>query len=425
MWRCAFSCFFSLLPSILAASGLEVDVLAPQAILINADSGVVLYEKDADQRCYPASTIKVATALYAVHVKGDKLDEMVTADLASLKTILPLKKRQGKYKMPSYWLETDAIMHGIQVGERMSFRDLLHCHLIRSAADASNMIAKHVSGSIPRFVEELNAYLKDQGFEQTHVTNPHGLHHPELYSTPREIALLFQKALQTPLIREIMAKASYTVGETNKSSSQTINQSNRLQRRGSYYYPKAIAGKTGYHSHAKYTLVAAAEQDGRTLIAAVFQETERGDRFKDSVRLFEKAFKEEKLRRRVLTAGLQAPRRKVQGANRELETVLVEDVYTEFYPSEACEIKAQLEWTLGELPIEAGHPVALLELRRADNGHVLKAVPLLAHQRVDYSLWARSRQWVSEHPRGSGVTLLTSAVLLLFSVKRRRGLRRR
>lgn len=395
----------------------EAEIQAPYAILINADSGAILFEKDADYRAPPASTIKIATALYALHVKGDRLEEMVTADANSLKTIQPAKKRKGNFSMPSHWLELDAITHGIERGERMSFNDLLHCHLLRSAADASNIIAKYVSGSISQFVKEINIFLREEiGLRDTQMTNPHGLHHPDQYTTPREMAKLTQAALRNPTFAQIVAKSSYLVSETNKSPARTIKQGNRLLRKGSFFYPKAIGVKTGYHSDAKYTLSAAASHEGRTLIAVVFRET-HADRFRDVTHLFEKAFKEKKLRRRVLQKGPQTIGRRLPNADRMLQTMVPEDVYVEYYLSEVCDLKASLKWLPYQLPIQAGSQVATLELRREDNAYLVQEIPLYAQMEISHSLAYSIEQWARSEPLYFGFSVFLISLLATFLLR--------
>ena len=119
--------------TLLKIFGGESDPTVEAYIVVNAESGKVLYEKRADQLMYPASTTKIATALFAMQTVGDQLDQMVTAPRVAIGSITPSKKRKAKYTFPSYWIEVGSSHLGIKTGERLSLRELLHGMLIASA----------------------------------------------------------------------------------------------------------------------------------------------------------------------------------------------------------------------------------------------------------------------------------------------------
>ena len=184
-------------------------------------------------------------------------------------------------------------------------RTLLEGMMVVSGNDAANVIAQGIGPSIPGFMDELNAHLKQIGCTQTRFLNPHGLHDPNHQTTAYDLALMTAEALKNPVFCEIVSKPRFIRPKTNKQEATALLQSNRLLRPGKYYYSKAIGVKTGYHSKAKSTFVAASKWEGRTLIAVLMGYKERGEMFEDAIQLFEKAFNQPRVQRRYLKAGPQ------------------------------------------------------------------------------------------------------------------------
>lgn len=366
----------------LFSTPLKVSVAADAALLMNADTGAVLYEKNAKTLYYPASITKIATALYALHKKGDHLDDIVIVEQDCVTAITPDQKRRSQYKKPAHWLETDGMHIGIKAGEEIIFKDLLYAMMVASANDAANSIAQYVSGDVPTFIEELNAYLKTIGCKDTRFLNPHGLHHPEHKTTAYDMAIMTKEALKNPVFREIVSTVRYTRPETNKQESSTLVQTNKLLRNGQYHYSKAIGVKTGHHSHALQTFVGAAEHDGRTLIAVLMRGKERNDIFKDTANLFETAFKQSKMRKTLLQAGPQAYTLKLERAEKPIKTYLKENVMLEYYPAEEPQIKAMIFWDKVSLPIAKDQRVGELRILAVDGQVVLKSAAVYSVEEV-------------------------------------------
>src|SRR5262249_25642973 len=145
---------------------------------------------------------------------GD-LKQVFTADREALASITPEAKRQSNYRSPPHWLETDGTHVGIKKGEELSLYDLLHACLIASANDASNIIAQSLGGTIPQFMDEVNAYLKEIGCKNTHFNNPHGLHHPDHYTTAYDLAMMAKEGLKDPVFRKIVSLMRHSCPRTN------------------------------------------------------------------------------------------------------------------------------------------------------------------------------------------------------------------
>lgn len=388
-----FYVLISLFPFALQASQLDVAVSAESAILMNADTGCILFEKNSAQTHFPASITKVATALYTLKEKESCLDELITAEQEAVASISPTAKRKGNYKHPSHWIETGATHIGIKRGETFQLRDLLFAVLVSSANDASNVVAQYVGdGSIDRFMKSLNAYLRQLGCRDTNFLNPHGLHHPDHKTSARDMAIIAREALKNNVFREIVSSKNYTCPETNKQPSRTLVQTNQLLKKGTFSFSKAIGVKTGYTSDAGHTLVAAAKQEDRTLIAIVLNCNERKDAYNDVLSLFNTAFVEEKMTKRVLKKGLQKYNLSIEGASSMLQTHLAEDVEVSYYPSEEEPIQASLQWKESfTLPILENTKVGTLLLLGAEE-RVIGEVSLLAYNKVKPTLYYSVKQ---------------------------------
>lgn len=373
------------------AEPLQLDIQGEAGILLNAETGSILFEKEAYALHYPASTTKVATALYVLKKKKNAIEDMVVAKQDALVSVAPDVKRKSNYTLPAYWNESDGTHIGLKVGEEMSLHDLLKGMMICSGNDAANVIAQSVSGTIPQFMNELNEFLKEMGCECTYFCNPHGLHHPEHQTTAYDLALMAKEALKDPVFCEIVSQARFIRPKTNKQKATTLLQGNRLLRAGKFYYSKAIGIKTGYHSKAKHNLIGAARQGERVLIAVLLGYQQRDHLFQDAIRLFEMAFNQPKVQRTFLASGPQKFTQLLPHSNRALTTYLPENMSLEYFPAEEPEVKCLLYWDPLYLPIEKDQKVGEVHLVTSSEV-VLKRLPLLAAEAVQYK-WPY--QWIS------------------------------
>jgi D-alanyl-D-alanine carboxypeptidase (penicillin-binding protein 5/6) len=373
------------------AAPLALNVQAQSALLINAASGAVLYEKNARQEQYPASITKIATAAYALEVAPERLPQLIAATRDALGSVSEDAKRRSNYTLPAYWLVHDASHIGIKVGEELTLKDLLYGMMVPSGDDAANVIATALGGTIPHFMELLNDYLKKLGCQQTQFYNPHGLFHPKHVTTAYDMAKLTAHALKNSTFREIVATTRYVRPKSNKQEATVLVQTNRLLKKGKCFYPKAIGVKTGYIAKAQNTLVAAAVHGDRTLIAVLLKCEEREQIFLDAAKLFEAAFNQPKVERLLLKPGETAYRYFPEGASQPIATALDREVTLQFYPAEEPELSAFLHWKNLPLPIEKGECVGNIIIKTSHN-KVLMSVPLHACERVTatWSHWLRT-----------------------------------
>jgi D-alanyl-D-alanine carboxypeptidase (penicillin-binding protein 5/6) len=379
--RTAFFCFF--LPLLLnAASPLKVEVSATGAILMNTETGAVLWEKNAHAPLFPASTTKLITALYAVEKKGFGFDEMVTASHEAVASVPPSVRRASNGAHPPYRLELGGTHMGIRAGETLTFRTLLYGLMLASANDAANVIAQHVSGDISTFTDELNRFVREKGCKNTVLHTTHGLPHEEHRTTAYDMAILAREFLKKNLLREVAMAAQYPRAQTNKQLESMLYQHNALVKPGRFYYPKAVGIKTGYTVAAGYTLVAAAEDQNRKLIAVLLGCEKLEQRYKDAIALFEAGFNEKRVSRTLLSKGFDLFSYEVEGGTVPLQAYLTQDIALEYYPTEEPVFKIAVLWQPPVLPIAAGQKVAQMQVTSPE-GKILASAPLYAVRSVE------------------------------------------
>jgi len=392
---------------------LVFDIKGDAAILINADTGAVLFEKNSQKSLFPASTTKIATALYALSLLGDNLNATVVAEPESLKTVTDVYKKKLNYQLPGYWLEPDGTHIRLRVNEELSYQSLIEGMLIASGNDAANVIAQGLGPTIPVFMTNLNQFLKELGCLNTTYHNPHGLHHPEHVTTAYDLARMSSVALKNPAFCQVVKKTNYRRPQTNLQEPDVFAQGNRLVRSGSLHYSPAIGIKTGYHSKAKKTFVGAAQVGNRTLIVALLGYQGRNVIFEEAKNLFELAFNEPQVEKTFVKSGSQEFHLALPRAKTELRTYTNEDLYLSYFPAEELPVKCYLNWDELTLPVKQGQRVGELYLKDT-NDQILNQVDLLALNSVEYGWpfnWlANLKNFYSNHPY---ITLLYAFIFLI------------
>lgn len=397
-----FLCFC---PSLLVAK-LHVSLSVPYAYVVDAGSGRVLYEKNSEELIYPASTTKIATALYVLS-KVQNLDEVIPcASRHAIARISPKKKVSNHFTDAPYLLEYDGVLFGLKHGEELSLRDMLFILMLASANDVANVLAEYVSGDIETFCLELNEFVQGLGCERTHFMNPHGLHHPEHVSTPKDMVRLGLCALEHPILKAIISTEKYTVAETNKSKAKDIVQGNKLLKPGQFYYPNAIGVKTGSHLRAGKCLVAAAENGSRSILGGFFKAKDWRNLYGDAITLFDASFREKPVTRFLFRANEASFFTHVK--KEKVRADLLEDVSIQYYPSEDLDLSTALVWHGVSLPIEKGDVIGALRIYEGDV--LLEEVPLHAHK--EYLLPRKPYVW--------GIVLLAALIAFgWFGLQRR------
>jgi len=233
-------------------------ISAENAILMEEETGRVLFAKEADEQRPIASITKVMTALVAIRY-GDLSDKIT------------ISKRAANSTGSSVYLEED---------KEMTLEDLLYGLILRSGNDASVAIAEHVGGSMEGFVYLMNETAAYIGMNQTHFTNPHGLDDADHYSTAADMALLMREAHKNDIFKRISGTETYQA----KGMDYPWHNKNKLL---TSIYPPTTGGKTGYTTKAGRTLLTTAEKDQLALIAVTLHAP---DDWNDQMKMYEWGF---------------------------------------------------------------------------------------------------------------------------------------
>ncbi len=313
----------------------EMDVNAKAAVLVDPDTGEILYEKNAHAHNYPASITKVMTCLLTLEAvdRGElSLEQTVTAssalhtgigegastadikegeqiriiDLLYAALIPSANEACNVMATASSALHTGigegASTADIKEGEQIRIIDLLYAALIPSANEACNVMAEAVSGDVASFVELMNTRAAELGMEDTHFSNTHGYHDDNHYTSAYDIYLMCREAMKHETFRTIVGSKNYTMPATNlHPEPRIIRSTNALIsnfRVAGYIYEYATGIKTGSTPEAGYCLAASATRENRNLISVVMGcEREPGTSgsegyiyFDETIRLFKWGF---------------------------------------------------------------------------------------------------------------------------------------
>lgn len=376
---------------------LDIKLNATSAILINAHTGAILYEKSAHETHFPASTTKIATVLYVIEQRKGELDNLISIYPEWLISVPKSIKIAKDYTLPPYLLEPDGSHFFLKKGENISVRHLLYGSMLKSGNDAANALAFSTSGNIYNFMDGLNRYICNLGCKSTNFVNPHGLHHPDHYTTAYDMALITKKAMSSEIFCEIASTETFIRPQTNKQSEKEIFTTNQLIRKDrKFYYDKAFGIKTGYTKDAGPTIVAAAKNSDRTVIAVLFGYINPLDRYRDAILLFDTIFNEEKVTRCLYRNIDTEFIKKISGATTSLKASINEDIYIDYYPSETPQLSTDLIWGKNPLPIFQNQIVGKIYLRDSINNWDME-IPLYATNSVHASYPLKIIQFIFYH----------------------------
>lgn len=246
------------------APSVSLALSGESAILIDAKTGQVLYEKNPDQKLFPASITKIATGIYAIE-KGNP-EDIVTVS------------KNARYE--------DGTRVYLAEGEQVTLKKLEYGLLMHSGNDAATAIAEHISGSTEKFADELNRFLQETvGVQDTHFTNAHGLHNPDHYTTASDMAKIAAYAMNNPIFREIVG-TNRLPWDGAEWKSELINH-NKLIRD----YEGSTGIKNGFTDQAMHTLVGSAKRGDTEFIAVTMKAGSSNYAYKDVTKLLDYGFK--------------------------------------------------------------------------------------------------------------------------------------
>lgn len=250
----------------------ELTLTAESAILMDATTGKILYEKNSRTKQYPASITKLMTILLALE-HGSLEDEITFSHDAV------------------FSIEPGSAHIAIQEGEILTLEQVLYGIVLRSANECANAAAEYVDGSMEKFAEHMTARAKELGCENTNFVNANGLFDENHYTTAYDMALIAQELLKNETYRSMMSNTYYLIPPTNKQPEERPlhGQHQMLNENSLYYYEPAEGGKTGYTVEAQNTLVTYAKQGDTELIAVVLK-CNGAQHYVDTKTLFEYGF---------------------------------------------------------------------------------------------------------------------------------------
>jgi serine-type D-Ala-D-Ala carboxypeptidase (penicillin-binding protein 5/6) len=246
----------------------DEDLTARAAVLMDAATGKILYQKEPELRLPPASTTKVVTAILTLESGR------------SFKETLPVSKEATRVPASKLYLRP---------GQSVSIEELLYGILLASANDASMVLAEGIAGSVERFAELMTKKAHDIGATNSHFTNPHGLTAADHYSSAKDLALIFRYAMKNPTFREIVQTKFSSVSTTAVVRKKVVPRriSVRNHNRLLWNFDGALGGKTGYTHAAQKCFVGAVQRNGVTLIVSILGAR---DQWGDTKRLLEYGF---------------------------------------------------------------------------------------------------------------------------------------
>ena len=250
-------------------------ITSEAAVVIEASTGSILYNKNAYDAYRPASTTKLMTSLLAI--EQCPLSDIVTCSRDSIERI-----------------DRDSSRIGLVTGESVDMENALYAILLASANEVSYAVGEHVGGTIENFVALMNQRAKDLGCVNTNFINPHGLDHDDHYSCPYDLALIARKAIEYTTFRRISGSYNHQIPETNKNESRWVSNTHPFIKKN-VVYEGVFAGKTGTTSKAGSCLVTCAERNGMTVICAIMKAPNSATVQEDTKKLLDYTFQNFKL----------------------------------------------------------------------------------------------------------------------------------
>ncbi|NDO45721.1 D-alanyl-D-alanine carboxypeptidase family protein [Clostridium sp. MD294] len=250
----------------------DLEINADAAILIDATTGEILFEKNSNKREYPASITKIMTALLAF--EANKMNEIITFSHNAI-----------------YGIEPGSSHIALQEEEQITMEQAIYALLLRSANEAALGIAEQIDASVEKFAEHMTTRAKELGCKNTNFVNPHGLHDENHYTTAYDMALIAKEALKFQEFRKIIKTIYYEIPPTNKQNETRYlyGQHQMIKPPSIYVYEGCEGGKTGFTNEAQNTLVTYAKRDNTELIAVVFQ-CKGVQHYEDTIKLFDYGF---------------------------------------------------------------------------------------------------------------------------------------
>lgn len=338
-----------IVPYSFAATVPDFSLNSTSAYLLDASSGQTLYERNGNEKLYPASLTKVLTAIAVI--ENSKLDETAVVSESAINSV-----------------EFGYITSNLKAGEELTVEQLLNILIVSSANDIAVVLAEHVSGSVENFALLMNETATKIGCTNSNFVNPNGTHNENHYSTAHDLAIIANYALKYDILREIFGKTYFVLPATNvyTAGDRTYNTTNEiLLSWNSNYYTYAKGMKTGYTTPAGYCLLACAEKNDLDLISVVLNSSTSENRYLETKMLFDYGFENYSLKK-FASKGDIIQTVSVKGATKEtkkLNLILDNDLFIAIdndLDLSTVKSEIKIEKDLLKAPISKGTPLGSL-----------------------------------------------------------------
>ena len=249
----------------------ELNLASQAAVLLDAETGAVLYQKNMHQVLYPASITKIMTALLAV--QNLQPETVLTVSQTAVNAVPRTSSHIS-----------------LKAGERLTVEQALYAIGMESANDAANVLAEAVSGSLEGFAQLMTETAAQLGAKNTHFANANGLPDSSHTTTAYDMALITAAAWKQEGLKKYFSTVTYTLPATNLSAARSFNNKDRLLPGGQYYYDGVEMAKTGWTSSAQGTFAAVVQKGDVTLVAVTLKSPLLEDKYRDTHQLMDYGF---------------------------------------------------------------------------------------------------------------------------------------
>ncbi len=252
----------------------KLSINAKSALIVERNTGKVIYEKDSNTQNYPASVTKILTAI--IVIENCKLTDKVTVS------------KEAISQVPSEYIVVPLVP-----GEEITVEDLLYALMLKSANDAAYALAEHVGGSVEGFADIMNKKANEIGCKNSHFVNPNGIHNNDHYTSAYDLYLISNYAMKNETFAKIVSTYQYTLHSTNKhpSSNSVMTNTNQFINPGSGFYNKIVKGiKTGTTNQAGNCLITDSEKDGLEFITVVLGADTSNSKFSETKKMIDYSF---------------------------------------------------------------------------------------------------------------------------------------
>lgn len=329
------------------------DITAKSFVLIEAKTGKIIFEKDANQKMYPASTTKIMTLIVAL--ENSNLDDIVTASEQASKT-------EGS----TLWLAP---------GEQLKMSDMLYGMILVSGNDATVAVAEHIAGSVPKFAKLMTKKAKDIGANNTNFVNSSGLPDPNHYSTAYDLAMIASYGYKNPDFAEIVGTNHKIIPWAGKDFNRELFNENRIL--------SLVEGgngvKTGYTSIAGRCLVSGAKRNGVQLIAVVLDSDRMWD---DSIKLLNAGFEQVDSKKMFNKGDIVKSMKVKEGYEEKLDVEVTKDVILPIINNKEDDYKVVVEAPDNiNAPVKKGDKIGVVNVFYGNKN--VEQVDLIAGESVD------------------------------------------